>query len=51
MAGANLYRFSSKELHEPSGLVYYLYRHYDTTTRMCNDGQILNQWGSLGLTE
>lgn len=26
---ANLYRFSSKELHPASGLVYYLYRYYD----------------------
>jgi RHS repeat-associated protein len=29
LADANLYRFSSKEYHEPSGLVYYLYRFYD----------------------
>ena len=28
LADANLYRFSSKELHANSGLVYYLYRHY-----------------------
>ncbi len=28
-AQANLYRLSSKELHMPSGLVYYLYRYYD----------------------
>jgi len=28
-ADANLYRFSSKEAHPPSGLVYYLYRYYD----------------------
>jgi RHS repeat-associated protein len=28
-AGANLYRFSSKEAHPNSGLVYYLYRYYD----------------------
>jgi len=27
-AEANLYRFSSKEWHEKSGLVYYLYRYY-----------------------
>jgi len=26
---ANLYRFSSKEAHAPSGLVYYLYRYYE----------------------
>jgi RHS repeat-associated protein len=29
LAEANLYRFSSKEWHQKSGLVYYLYRYYD----------------------
>jgi RHS repeat-associated protein len=29
LAGANLYRFSSKEAHLNSGLIYYLYRFYD----------------------
>ena len=29
LANANLYRFSSKEAHPNSGLVYYLYRYYD----------------------
>jgi RHS repeat-associated protein len=29
LANANLYRFSSKEAHLNSGLVYYLYRYYD----------------------
>jgi RHS repeat-associated protein len=29
LADANLYRFSSKEAHPVSGLVYYLYRYYD----------------------
>jgi RHS repeat-associated protein len=29
LADANLYRFSSKELHEKSELVYYLYRYYE----------------------
>jgi len=29
LANANLYRFSSKEAHQNSGLVYYLYRYYD----------------------
>jgi len=28
-AGANRYRFSSKEWHASSGLLYYLYRYYD----------------------
>jgi RHS repeat-associated protein len=30
LADANLYRFSSKEFHVASGLVYYLYRFYDS---------------------
>jgi RHS repeat-associated protein len=29
LAGANLCRFSSKECHQNSGLIYYLYRYYD----------------------
>ncbi|HEY3854175.1 MAG TPA: RHS repeat-associated core domain-containing protein [Verrucomicrobiae bacterium] len=29
LADANVYRFSSKEWHQNSGLVYYLYRYYD----------------------
>jgi RHS repeat-associated protein len=29
LANVNLYRFSSKEVHQNSGLVYYLYRYYD----------------------
>ncbi len=29
LAEANLYRFSSKEFHANSGLVYYLYRYYE----------------------
>jgi RHS repeat-associated protein len=29
LADANLYRFSSKEFHKNSGLVYYLYRYYE----------------------
>lgn len=30
LAGGNLYRWSSKEAHPNSGLVYYLYRFYDS---------------------
>jgi RHS repeat-associated protein len=29
LADANVYRFSSKEWHQNSGLAYYLYRYYD----------------------
>jgi RHS repeat-associated protein len=31
LADANLYGFSSKELHKNSGLIYYLYRYYEPT--------------------
>jgi RHS repeat-associated protein len=30
LAEANVYRFSSKEFHEASGLLQYLYRYYDS---------------------
>ncbi len=33
LADVNLYRFSSKEIHPKSGLVYYLYRFYDPNTQ------------------
>ncbi|HEY5909853.1 MAG TPA: RHS repeat-associated core domain-containing protein [Verrucomicrobiae bacterium] len=33
LAAANVYRFSSKELHANSGLYYYLYRFYDPNTQ------------------
>ncbi|HEY5911152.1 MAG TPA: RHS repeat-associated core domain-containing protein [Verrucomicrobiae bacterium] len=33
LAAANVYRFSSKELHLNSGLYYYLYRFYDPNTQ------------------
>jgi len=29
LASANIYRFSSKEIHVNSGMYYYLYRFYD----------------------
>jgi RHS repeat-associated protein len=32
-ADANVYRFSSKEFHQNSGLVYYLYRYYDPNSQ------------------
>jgi RHS repeat-associated protein len=35
LADANLYRFSSKEIHKNSGLIYFQYRFYDPT---------LNRW-------
>jgi hypothetical protein len=34
LAGANVYRFSSKEFHSPSGLYYYGYRFYDPNLQL-----------------
>jgi RHS repeat-associated protein len=46
LAEANLYRFSSKELHPPSGLVYYGYRFYDPSLqRWVNRDPIAEQGG------
>ena len=42
LASTNLYRFSSKEYHPSSGLVYYLYRFYDPN---------LQRWINRGLAE
>src|ERR1700722_386493 len=48
LADANLYRFSSKESHPNSGLIYYLYRYYDPhLQRWPNRDQI----GELGFEE
>jgi RHS repeat-associated protein len=48
LAAANLYRFSSKEVHANSGLVYYLYRYYEPSLQrwMNRDpiGDIASLW-------
>jgi RHS repeat-associated protein len=49
LAQANLYRFSSKEAHLNSGLVYYLYRYYDPNLqRWLNRDPILEN-GAINL--
>ena len=55
LADANLYRFSSKEAHPNSGLVYYLYRYYDPNLQRWPNrdphwevGFLLLRWGSGG---
>jgi RHS repeat-associated protein len=51
LAEANLYRFSSKEHHPTSGLVYYLYRFYDPgLQRWVNRDPIADQGAVLMLT-
>ena len=44
LADANLYRFSSKELHPASGLVYYLYRYYEPNLQRWVSGDPLGDW-------
>ncbi len=49
LAGANKYRFSSKEWDSPAGLYYYLYRFYDPNLqRWLNRGPI-HEWGGWNL--
>ncbi len=46
LALSNTYQWSSKEHHEPSGLVYYLYRYYNPETgRWVNRDPILENGG------
>jgi RHS repeat-associated protein len=47
LADANLYRFSSKEAHPNSGLIYYLYRYYDPNLQRWPNRDPLGDYGSL----
>jgi len=49
LAGANLYRFSSKEVHPNSGLVYYLYRYYDPNLQRWLSRDPIQEQGGLNL--
>lgn len=50
LADANLYRFSSKEFHSQSGLIYYLYRYYEPRLqRWVNRDPIVEQGGKTPL--
>jgi RHS repeat-associated protein len=49
LADANLYRFSSKEQHLNSGLVYYLYRHYDGNLQRWLNRDPLSEFGGINL--
>ena len=44
-AEANLYRFSSKEYHPNSGLVYYLYRYYEPNLQRWVNGDPIGEAG------
>jgi RHS repeat-associated protein len=48
LANANLYRFSSKEAHQNSGLVYFLYRYHDPNLQRWPNRDPLGDLGSLG---
>src|SRR5208283_5719956 len=49
LADLNLYRFSSKEFHPPSGLIYYLYRFYDPNLQRWLNKDPVAEWGGLNL--
>ena len=47
LAEANLYRFSSKEFHPNSGLIYYLYRFYDPNLQRWVNRDPIKEWEGL----
>jgi RHS repeat-associated protein len=49
LAEANVYRFSSKELHMNSGLVYYLYRYYEPSLQRWLGRDPVQEWGGACL--
>ena len=49
LASTNLYRFSSKEYHPSSGLVYYLYRFYDPNLPRWVNRDPLGEGGGLNV--
>ncbi|MEI2722125.1 MAG: RHS repeat-associated core domain-containing protein [Verrucomicrobiota bacterium] len=49
LAEVNLYRFSSKEQHPNSGLVYYLYRFYDASLQRWPNRDPLQEKGGVNL--
>jgi len=49
MAQQNLYRFSSKEAHPNSGLVYYLYRYYDPNLQRWPNRDPIQELGGFNL--
>jgi RHS repeat-associated protein len=51
LAEANLYRFSSKEHHQNSGLVYYLYRYYEPALQRWINRDPIGEEGGLNLYE
>src|SRR5579885_2649436 len=51
LAGANKYRFSSKEWDSPAGLYYYLYRFYDPNLQRWPNRDPIQEIGGFNLYE
>src|SRR5206468_379001 len=49
LADANVYRFSSKEIHAASGMYYYGYRFYDPNLQRWINRDPLSETGGLNL--
>ena len=49
LASANIYRFSSKEIHVNSGMYYYLYRFYDPNLQRWINRDPLEEEGGINL--
>src|SRR5881296_3662893 len=49
LASANVYRFSSKEIHVNSGMYYYLYRFYDPNLQRWINRDPIIERGSLNM--
>jgi RHS repeat-associated protein len=49
LAAANTYRFSGKEAHDPSGLVYYLYRYYEPSLQRWINRDPIEEEGGYNL--
>ncbi len=49
LADANTYRFSSKEYHQPSGLIYYGFRFYDPNLQRWPNQDPLGEEGGINL--
>jgi RHS repeat-associated protein len=49
LAQQNLYRFSSKEAHLNSGLIYYLYRYYDPNLQRWSNRDPMEETGGVNL--
>ncbi len=49
LASANVYRFSSKEIHANSGLYYYGYRFYDPNLQRWINRDPIQEWGGRNL--